>query len=377
MTQTTYFPDLYTVSKTGKRQIWSIKVMNEGSQSRTVTTRGFLDGKLTVNEKITKKGKNIGKNNETTHYTQAISEAQSKWNSKKDRLYTENPDKDERRGCTNPDTKTLNKAKIPKLPNVLLPMLALDYNKRSGDINFPCFVQPKIDGVRAIFRGGNFYSRTGKLFPPISHISSTLSGTNVVLDGELYSDELSFQEIIGAIKKSKPESKKLVYIVYDVIDTNLDYRDRLEILKKVVQISPAVSLIKTEICKSSLEIDSFHDKYVLQGYEGLIIRNSLGKYELKHRSKNLQKFKKFEDGEFRIVGATSGTGKEEGLVIWIVETGDGGRFQVRPLGTYSDRKILYRNRNKYIGKMLTVRYFGLSDTGIPRFPVGIQIRDYE
>ena len=30
-----------------------------------------------------------------------------------------------------------------------------------------------------------------------------------------------------------------------------------------------------------------------------------------------------------------------------------------------------------VGKALTVKYFQLSDDGVPRFPVGIALRDYE
>jgi hypothetical protein len=30
-----------------------------------------------------------------------------------------------------------------------------------------------------------------------------------------------------------------------------------------------------------------------------------------------------------------------------------------------------------IGKSLTVRYFEMTDDNIPRFPVGVSIRDYE
>ena len=37
----------------------------------------------------------------------------------------------------------------------------------------------------------------------------------------------------------------------------------------------------------------------------------------------------------------------------------------------------YKNHKKYIGKMLTVRFQNLTALGVPRFPVGVVIRDYE
>ena len=39
--------------------------------------------------------------------------------------------------------------------------------------------------------------------------------------------------------------------------------------------------------------------------------------------------------------------------------------------------ILYSDGKKYIGKMLSVRYQEMTDSNVPRFPVGIAIRDYE
>ena len=42
--------------------------------------------------------------------------------------------------------------------------------------------------------------------------------------------------------------------------------------------------------------------FVSDGYEGIIIRNLEGGYKKKHRSKDLQKWKFFEDDEYEIVG---------------------------------------------------------------------------
>jgi len=36
-----------------------------------------------------------------------------------------------------------------------------------------------------------------------------------------------------------------------------------------------------------------------------------------------------------------------------------------------------RKPETYIGKMMTIKYFGLTDAGIPRFPIAIALRNYE
>ena len=113
------------------------------------------------------------------------------------------------------------------------------------------------------------------------------------------------------------------------------------------------------------------------GYEGTIIRNKNGIYKLNHRSPDLQKYKTFLDDEYEIVSYRQGTGTDEGCVIWECVTKDKQIFSVRPRGSVSERQGYFQNGDKWIGSLLTIRYQELTDGGIPRFPVGITIRNYE
>ena len=115
--------------------------------------------------------------------------------------------------------------------------------------------------------------------------------------------------------------------------------------------------VKTEVCNSKEDVYKFLDRYMDEGYEGVILRNINGKYEQKKRSVNLQKLKKFLDDEFEITGfTTSEEGKEIGCVIWECVTKDGKKFHVKPKWSYEERKDIYKNGEKFIGKKLTVRY---------------------
>ena len=90
------------------------------------------------------------------------------------------------------------------------------------------------------------------------------------------------------------------------------------------------------------------------------------------------KFKSFTDDEFEIVDYKEGKGNDKGTVIFTCKTNDDYKtFEVRPRGTREERKAMLENIENYIGKYLTVKYFELTDQGIPRFPVGVAIRDYE
>jgi DNA ligase-1 len=119
-----------------------------------------------------------------------------------------------------------------------------------------------------------------------------------------------------------------------------------------------------------------HAKYVADGFEGIMLRNKDGMYS-GVRSPSLQKYKCFFDSEYEVVGYKEGEGLETGCVIWTCQTADGKQFSCRPRGTREERMELFGCGDKYIGKMLNVRFQELTDTGLPRFPVSTGFRDYE
>jgi len=269
-------------------------------------------------------------------------------------------------------------------PNkVYYPMLAHPFATKKKEISFPCYAQPKLDGVRCVAVGDELISRNGCPFPTLEHIKKELklNTDKLILDGELYTDDINFEKISGLVRKTKktPEeeedSLKIYFNVFDVIDTNLDFEERLARLNKFFNANKNMQHIKqvvTEDCKDEQQVMEYLDKYTNQGYEGVIVRNKKGKYAENARSNNLQKLKKFKDEEFEIIDFTSAkTGKEIGCVVWICKTKEGKKFNVRPLGSYEDRKKLYNNGKDYIGKMLTVKYQELTHDHVPRFPVGI------
>jgi ATP-dependent DNA ligase len=127
------------------------------------------------------------------------------------------------------------------------------------------------------------------------------------------------------------------------------------------------------------EVKWWHSEYVKRGFEGVICRNIDGVYKQKFRSYDLQKYKDFEDTEFKIVGVKDGKGSEKEAILFVCECGD-QTFDVRPRGSIEKRRDMWKRGDEYMGKMLTVRYqnTGIQEEGgMPRFPVGIDVRDYE
>jgi DNA ligase-1 len=114
--------------------------------------------------------------------------------------------------------------------------------------------------------------------------------------------------------------------------------------------------------------------FVKDGYEGTMIRDPQMKYEIGKRSYSLLKLKDFVDEEFKIVGFEQGNGSFEKSIIFICEA-NGSMFNVVPEGSMEYKRELWKDRNKYLNKWLTVRYFEKSKDGIPIFPVGVSVRD--
>ncbi len=63
--------------------------------------------------------------------------------------------------------------------------------------------------------------------------------------------------------------------------------------------------------------------------------------------------------------------------VWKCITKTGQEFLAKPHGTHVSQEQQWEDRDKIVGKMLTVKYQNLTKDGIPRFPQGVAIRDYE
>ena len=403
------FPTLISKSKNEGEKIWNIKV-KELKDSYEITTKYGLKGKkLRKSKKIIKSFKENKKKGITTLKKFVESQVEELYNKKLKEEYNKKKNEKEIKKYLESDTEKENenlnekkenlKINVRKLKNINnkienikskkhYPMLAYDYKKKSDKVIFPCFIQPKLDGVRALGIGNQLFSRNGNIFPTLEHIKKELEENkdNLILDGELYTDDINFEKIVGLVRKnnkSKEEeidSLKIYFNIFDYIDENLSFEKRLIKLTEFFSKNnfKYLKFVKTEICNKKELIEKYLDNFINEGYEGIIIRNGNGKYEENIRSNNLLKLKRFIDEEFEIINYTTPSeGKEIGCVIWECKTKEGKKFTVRPEGNYKERKKLYKEGKKYIGKMLTVRYQELTNDKIPRFPVGVCIRDYE
>jgi len=112
----------------------------------------------------------------------------------------------------------------------------------------------------------------------------------------------------------------------------------------------------------------------------VVLRDRALKYEClkkNKKSKWMRKYKYFIDSEFEVLGIKHDKGVPREQFTWVCQSETGVKFYPKPEGTREMKWEWFDNSQDYIGKLLTVRYQGLEESGRPRFPIATGIRDYE
>jgi len=276
----------------------------------------------------------VSRTNVKTGYEKALVRAQTMWNNEQTR-------------CTE-----------------ILPMLANKWEEREKYITEPFYVQPKLDGVRLLVSNKGCFSRTGKPVQGVEHLARGLKDGEY-LDGECYAPDKTFEEITSLFKTNPRDLEFHVFDYFDLKHPNLSFEER----KKRVTV-------ETFLVKKKTDVKGYHDLFVNQGYEGIMIREASSTYEIGKRSNYLLKYKAFQTEEYPIIDVKEGTGREKGTAIWVCRVGE-HTFSAKPEGTIEVRRRFLEEKEKYIGKPLTVRFQNLTALGVPRFPVGVIVREYE
>lgn len=374
---------LYQKDSTDRIRSWQIEVVKHSDYSEIIINTGLLDGaKVKTVTQITE-GKNIGKSNETDHYSQAILEANSKVDSQLKKGYVKD--------FNNIQNKDLLGSGIPA------PMLAHKHHPtgeqkssktlaQMGILNKKVHVQPKLDGNRCTIKitptdnglKAEMFTRSGDAMPvQLENILEDVERLSIdihketTLDGELYTDKFSFNKLNGLIKRqtaSKEDIEERKNIKYHLYDAMLDegYESRYTFINSYnsdnIHIIPSYEIIATDE-----NIKKYLEMFLSQGYEGLMIRQLDMPYDHK-RSWQLVKVKVFEDEEFELVGFEED--KRKGFVgAFVMLNKDGNTFNAGASGQgEEERTYMWNHPGEFVGKMATVCFFGRSEYGVPRFP---------
>ena len=448
------FPKLFVISSLGQRREWKIfirlikkasqssktnkynwnlmdenevkikpeyleddSVLPKGIISQFWTESGITGGKISRSPATYPKETNLDKANHRNFFHQALVAARSKFIKKSE---------------AGSETQVSRNSKDDRF----FPMLAKNYKNFVKKVNYPIYVQPKLDGIRCIIflrlprnkrvddttiENVIMYSRQKKEFPlsPVNNLIrmellnllkktyDTERKQSIYLDGELYNHKLTLQEITSKTRKSdastsSENSLQIQHHCYDMFypwygqDQSFDFRTKelTRIFTLFNDVQKYTQLVRTKLCTTSEKQDDMYRNFISKNYEGIMIRNPKGHYakdnmvrSSKLRSRDLLKRKEVFTEEFEVIDFTQGSeGKDKGAIIWIAQTDAGNHFNVVPVGkwgSYTNRYKLFKEvsqdqcfRDKYANRMLMVEFRGWSLDRVPQHAKAVGFRDY-
>lgn len=381
---------LHGTGTTGEATQWQGFAARVDDNVVIYTEFGRVGGTIQQSKPTIIAAKNVGRSNETTLEAQASAEIESKCVKKQKEGYL--------------PQGVAATAEMVRHQERVLPMLAPSqiYPAYARNLKWPVFVQPKLDGMRLVTDGTDFWSRKGELQNEenIRHLRQDTKG--LLIDGEVLLpwDVYSFQESMSAIKDSThPLASKLIYCVFDIVDLALPFHERFVKLENFLRANPHPNwmLVATVEAPDEDAVRTFFLNCLKQGFEGCMLRNANGRYRPKDRSRDLQKFKPVDDDEFVIVGSREAKGNWVGTPVFRLVTNKtnkaaqdgstpkaGVEFDAKPKMSLAEARKLWKIRDSLVGKPATVLFQGYYDqkpgepeAGKPRFPRVKAIRDYD
>lgn len=246
-------------------------------------------------------------------------------------------------------------------------MLATDYNPLL--VEYPCIIQPKLDGVRGLISpsGKVYYGRSGQEIP---ELCGRYGAYGMWIDGEIYKAGVPLATIGGALRKYSELTESLEFHAFDLMTCETQNTR----LRKLYSIqSPKFHLVPS--CPM-LNASEAYSQYLDMPpeVEGIIYRNISAPY-IEGRTNTMLKRKRMASAEYKCIDIQEGLGKFYGtLGAFICTLPNGAAFNVSA-AELTDEERAKMWADPPINKMLTIRYPSLSKYGIPLQAQFVAVRD--
>jgi DNA ligase 1 len=306
-------------------------------------------------------------------------------------------------------------------------------------VDLPLFASAKLDGIRAVVKGGRVLTRKLELLPNL-YVQRMLGHPLLEgLDGELcvgpaYADDV-FNVTQSAVMsvQGAPDFRFCVFDHWNGDAHLAPYRVRLQRLQEAFEQPnyaghPMLELLEQQWITNIEDLSAMQEDHLERGYEGLILRNPDAPYKFGRSTANpvgtmhektgkplqpwcMLKLKKFSSGEARVTGVVEllrndnelemdalGMAKRskvaEGMVpagvmgaLEVVDCVSGVPFRIGGGFTADDRAQLWADHTgqpvglraptgrPVIGRIWRYKHFEIGVKTAPRFPIGQGERD--
>ena len=307
-----------------------------------------------------------------------------------------------------------------------LPILAPNQQPDLAEIKYPLYASNKLDGIRCIFYKGQILSRSLKpivnkqLREKFEAIRKYTEEQKLILDGEIYSPNLTFQEItsfvmtqdlyapkVGTRHGMREVPEHLKFYIFDCLpEENVVYSfsNRLAFAQTASKKFPnEIEWVAQRLIYSQQEVENLFDVALKEGCEGLILRDPEGRYKFGRGTLKeglIYKVKPFVTTDAKVIGIVQSTevnnevekktnelGRsitskqigdrhliEKASAVWVKYNNQD--LKVSLACTDNEKKEIWKNQNSYIGKWIEYKYLeiGMKDGGLPRHPTSIRWR---
>lgn len=262
----------------------------------------------------------------------------------------------------------------------------------------------KLDGIRLLLykkgkeilsssRGGNDYNDATEILrnsPKIKQVFDKYP--DIILDGEYYKHGWHLSKLSGLARLKDVNTQQLEdieqiqYWVYDIIDLNKTALQRINFLTSLskdleipiyngTEVSSPIVILEHTPVTGWINMKKLHDKYVKDGFEGLVIRDPNALYMPNGRTNSMIKIKEYDSESFKIVGWTPGLRGVEDMCFNLV-TKEGKEFKAKPMGDLYVKQQYIDQIDDIIGKWGDVKFFNYSvPENIPTQPTFVSVRD--
>lgn len=250
--------------------------------------------------------------------------------------------------------------------------LAKVYEQNTSNPISDYLVSEKYDGIRAIWTGSQLITRQGNRISAPEWFTAPLP--DVWLDGELWTKRQNFEALSSIVRTKAPKDtrwRQVKYMVFDMPDAQLSFKERYKNYSTLIaQINAEhIKPVKQQRFHSNHELSKHLQAMVEKGAEGLMLHLATALHQ-SGRSDALLKLKPYFDEEAEVIAHLPGKGKYTDMLGALrVRNQQGLEFSI---GTgFTDAE---RANPPPVGSIITYKYHGYTNNGVPRFASFLRIR---
>jgi len=231
----------------------------------------------------------------------------------------------------------------------------------------------KLDGVRGYWDGRQLLSKKGNpLHPPAAFTSNF---PPFALEGEIWGGRKTFEKTVSTLKKQQSHEGwlELKFAIFDVPQAAGGFTRRLQKASDWFAAHPSrfAFIISQKVVRNNKQLALELQRVEEGGGEGLIVRKPDAPY-ITGRSRDILKVKSFSEMDAVVIAHIDGNGRNRGqLGSLLVELPEDKKIRFK-IGTgFSDETRL---NPPPVGSIITFKYYGFYESGLPRFPSFLRVR---